>query len=56
MSCQYAPACNDFLWCALTQGPHDPLFPGGPMSCQSAPVPYYLFYRIFTVCFDTGAP
>ncbi|CAI9564465.1 unnamed protein product, partial [Staurois parvus] len=21
-----------------TQGPHDPLLPGGPMSCQSAPV------------------
>ncbi|CAI9620010.1 unnamed protein product, partial [Staurois parvus] len=20
-----------------TQGPHDPLLPGGPMSCQSAP-------------------
>ncbi|CAI9613729.1 unnamed protein product, partial [Staurois parvus] len=22
---------------ARTQGPHDPLLPGGPMSCQSAP-------------------
>ncbi|CAI9582499.1 unnamed protein product, partial [Staurois parvus] len=22
----------------LTPGPHDPLLPGGPMSCQSAPV------------------
>ncbi|CAI9535206.1 unnamed protein product, partial [Staurois parvus] len=21
----------------MTQGPHDPLLPGGPMSCQSAP-------------------
>ncbi|CAI9548935.1 unnamed protein product, partial [Staurois parvus] len=20
----------------MTQGPHDPLLPGGPMSCQSA--------------------
>ncbi|CAI9561494.1 unnamed protein product, partial [Staurois parvus] len=26
------------VW-ARTQGPHDPLLPGGPMSCQSAPVP-----------------
>ncbi|CAI9569210.1 unnamed protein product [Staurois parvus] len=25
------------VW-ARTQGPHDPLLPGGPMSCQSAPV------------------
>ncbi|CAI9563603.1 unnamed protein product, partial [Staurois parvus] len=24
------------VW-ARTQGPHDPLFPRGPMSCQSAP-------------------
>ncbi|CAI9565946.1 unnamed protein product, partial [Staurois parvus] len=24
------------LW-ARTQGPHDPLLPEGPMSCQSAP-------------------
>ncbi|CAI9561935.1 unnamed protein product, partial [Staurois parvus] len=24
------------IW-ARTQGPHDPLLPGGPMSCQSAP-------------------
>ncbi|CAI9550817.1 unnamed protein product [Staurois parvus] len=24
------------MW-ARTQGPHDPLLPGGPMSCQSAP-------------------
>ncbi|CAI9620109.1 unnamed protein product [Staurois parvus] len=24
------------VW-ARTQGPHDPLSPGGPMSCQSAP-------------------
>ncbi|CAI9610823.1 unnamed protein product [Staurois parvus] len=24
------------VW-ARTQGPHDPLLPGGPMSCQSAP-------------------
>ncbi|CAI9589263.1 unnamed protein product, partial [Staurois parvus] len=24
------------LW-ARTQGPHDPLLPRGPMSCQSAP-------------------
>ncbi|CAI9621242.1 unnamed protein product [Staurois parvus] len=23
----------------MTQGPHDPLLPGGPMSCQSAPGP-----------------
>ncbi|CAI9621042.1 unnamed protein product [Staurois parvus] len=23
------------VW-ARTQGPHDPLLPGGPMSCQSA--------------------
>ncbi|CAI9589379.1 unnamed protein product [Staurois parvus] len=22
---------------ARTQGPHDPLLPGGPMSCQSTP-------------------
>ncbi|CAI9569211.1 unnamed protein product, partial [Staurois parvus] len=27
------------VW-ARTQGPHDPLLPGGPMSCQSAPVSY----------------
>ncbi|CAI9534675.1 unnamed protein product, partial [Staurois parvus] len=26
------------VW-ARTQGPHDPLLPGGPMSCQSAPGP-----------------
>ncbi|CAI9584241.1 unnamed protein product [Staurois parvus] len=26
-----------FVW-ARTQGPHDPLLPGGPMSCQSAPI------------------
>ncbi|CAI9597752.1 unnamed protein product, partial [Staurois parvus] len=28
-----------WLFCvwARTQGPHDPLLPGGPMSCQSAP-------------------
>ncbi|CAI9607948.1 unnamed protein product, partial [Staurois parvus] len=26
-----------FLVWARTQGPHDPLLPGGPMSCQSAP-------------------
>ncbi|CAI9561434.1 unnamed protein product [Staurois parvus] len=24
------------MW-ASTQGPHDPLLPGGPMSCQSTP-------------------
>ncbi|CAI9570904.1 unnamed protein product [Staurois parvus] len=24
------------VW-ARTQGPHDPLLPGGPVSCQSAP-------------------
>ncbi|CAI9621734.1 unnamed protein product [Staurois parvus] len=24
------------MW-ARTQGPHDPLLPGGPISCQSAP-------------------
>ncbi|CAI9601966.1 unnamed protein product [Staurois parvus] len=24
-----------------TQGPHDPLLPGGPMSCQSAPEQEY---------------
>ncbi|CAI9621556.1 unnamed protein product, partial [Staurois parvus] len=27
------------MW-ARTQGPHDPLLPGGPMSCQSAPDVY----------------
>ncbi|CAI9592612.1 unnamed protein product [Staurois parvus] len=27
-----------FLVWARTQGPHDPLLPGGPMSYQSAPV------------------
>ncbi|CAI9544835.1 unnamed protein product, partial [Staurois parvus] len=27
------------VW-ARTQGPHDPLLPGGPMSCQSAPALY----------------
>ncbi|CAI9574336.1 unnamed protein product [Staurois parvus] len=27
-----------FLFWARTQEPHDPLLPGGPMSCQSAPV------------------
>ncbi|CAI9619944.1 unnamed protein product [Staurois parvus] len=27
------------VW-ARTQGPHDPLLPGGPMSCQSAPAQY----------------
>ncbi|CAI9535376.1 unnamed protein product [Staurois parvus] len=26
-----------WVW-ARTQGPYDPLLPGGPMSCQSAPV------------------
>ncbi|CAI9563813.1 unnamed protein product [Staurois parvus] len=27
-----------FFWVwARTQGPHDPLLPVGPMSCQSAP-------------------
>ncbi|CAI9605682.1 unnamed protein product [Staurois parvus] len=26
-----------FLVWARTQGPHDPLLPEGPMSCQSAP-------------------
>ncbi|CAI9575817.1 unnamed protein product [Staurois parvus] len=26
-----------FLSLARTQGPHDPLLPGGPMSCQSTP-------------------
>ncbi|CAI9563814.1 unnamed protein product, partial [Staurois parvus] len=26
-----------FLVWARIQGPHDPLLPGGPMSCQSAP-------------------
>ncbi|CAI9570610.1 unnamed protein product [Staurois parvus] len=26
-----------FLVWARTQWPHDPLLPGGPMSCQSAP-------------------
>ncbi|CAI9545731.1 unnamed protein product [Staurois parvus] len=26
-----------FLVWARTQGPHDPLLPRGPMSCQSAP-------------------
>ncbi|CAI9536748.1 unnamed protein product, partial [Staurois parvus] len=26
-----------FLVWARTHGPHDPLLPGGPMSCQSAP-------------------
>ncbi|CAI9606891.1 unnamed protein product [Staurois parvus] len=26
------------LFWARTQGPHDPLLPWGPMSCQSAPV------------------
>ncbi|CAI9612692.1 unnamed protein product, partial [Staurois parvus] len=26
-----------FLVWARTQGPHDPLLPGGPMTCQSAP-------------------
>ncbi|CAI9535840.1 unnamed protein product, partial [Staurois parvus] len=25
------------IFWARTQGPHDPLLPGGPMSCQSAP-------------------
>ncbi|CAI9567724.1 unnamed protein product [Staurois parvus] len=33
------------LW-ARTQGPHDPLLPGGPMSYQSAPVLYYRTYNI----------
>ncbi|CAI9536668.1 unnamed protein product, partial [Staurois parvus] len=28
-----------FLVWARTQGPHNPLLPGGPMSCQSAPDP-----------------
>ncbi|CAI9569255.1 unnamed protein product [Staurois parvus] len=29
-----------FFWVwARTRGPHDPLLPGGPMSCQSAPEP-----------------
>ncbi|CAI9588856.1 unnamed protein product, partial [Staurois parvus] len=29
------------MW-ARTQGPHDPLLPRSPMSCQSAPVPMCL--------------
>ncbi|CAI9577705.1 unnamed protein product, partial [Staurois parvus] len=28
------------VW-ARTQGPHDPLLPRGPMSCQSAPEHHY---------------
>ncbi|CAI9623008.1 unnamed protein product [Staurois parvus] len=28
--------CGLSVW-GSTQGPHDPLLPGGPMNCQSAP-------------------
>ncbi|CAI9545737.1 unnamed protein product [Staurois parvus] len=30
------------------QGPHDPLLPGGPMSCQSAPA-YYVLWKTFSM-------
>ncbi|CAI9581797.1 unnamed protein product, partial [Staurois parvus] len=39
MRCPWYPFHRLFffeIW-ARTQGPHDPLLPGGPMSCQSAP-------------------
>ncbi|CAI9556752.1 unnamed protein product, partial [Staurois parvus] len=36
------------VW-ARTQEPHDPLLPGGPMSCQSAPVPYWLLIIVLTM-------
>ncbi|CAI9533019.1 unnamed protein product, partial [Staurois parvus] len=36
MSCQSAPGTIPAFW-ARTQGPHDLLIPGGPMSCQSTP-------------------
>ncbi|CAI9566605.1 unnamed protein product [Staurois parvus] len=36
----YEKGTRGISWGPLqTQGPHDPLLPGGPMSCQSAPDP-----------------
>ncbi|CAI9568653.1 unnamed protein product [Staurois parvus] len=38
MRCPWYLFHRFFLVWARTQGPHDPLLPGGPMSCQSTPV------------------
>ncbi|CAI9537486.1 unnamed protein product [Staurois parvus] len=37
MRCPWCLFHRLFLVWARTQGPHDPLLPGGPMSCQSTP-------------------
>ncbi|CAI9540757.1 unnamed protein product [Staurois parvus] len=37
MRCSWYLFHRLFLVLARTQGPHDPLLPRGPMSCQSAP-------------------
>ncbi|CAI9582558.1 unnamed protein product [Staurois parvus] len=37
MGCPWYLFHRHFSVWARTQGPHDPLLPGGPMSCQSAP-------------------
>ncbi|CAI9614183.1 unnamed protein product, partial [Staurois parvus] len=41
-----------FLVWARTQGPHDPLLPGGPMSCQSVLVDFHLM--IFPKAYCSG--
>ncbi|CAI9578385.1 unnamed protein product, partial [Staurois parvus] len=41
-----------WVW-ARTQGPHDPLLPGGPMSCQSAPD---FRYKWTASLFTPGSP
>ncbi|CAI9572680.1 unnamed protein product [Staurois parvus] len=49
--------CYRLLWVCFecgTQGPHDPLLPGGPMSCQSTPATYR--YACLSLGKDTGAP
>ncbi|CAI9589090.1 unnamed protein product, partial [Staurois parvus] len=39
-----------FLVWARTQGPHDPLLPRGPMSCQSTPGGNPDWSNTFPVC------
>ncbi|CAI9572445.1 unnamed protein product [Staurois parvus] len=56
MSCQFTPGLEPppgFVW-ARTQGPHDPLLPRGPMSCQSAPGHIKVHHEYFHVFFGNA--
>ncbi|CAI9591012.1 unnamed protein product, partial [Staurois parvus] len=49
------------VW-ARSQGPHDPLLPGGPMSCQSTPASttyfdkIWAFFILLKACRQEGVP